>query len=523
MTNDAELLRRYAEGGPEGEAAFAAWVQQHLGLVYAAALRRLDGDAHGAADVAQRVFAAAAREARSLATHATVTGWLYTTTRRAALNHMRDDQRRKQRERVAGAMGAEEGSGAVDWEQLRPVLDAAMDELGATDREAVLLRFFEERAFAEVGERLRMSENTARMRVERALEKLHALLARRGVTSTAAALATMLANQAGAATAALATPTGLAGSVTSAALAGAAAGSGGAVLGFFGFMSSTKWAVGGVLVIGGLLGTATWEYAHVRAARVEVTEQTRTLAALEARIRDEERQAAANAREAAQWTAKLAAEQRARASAVAVRKTAATEVAAKSAQTWDPVGEGHAMMARHPVLKRAVLARADAITDFGFAPMYRELGLTAEQIEAFRAFKRATAAISIPGQGPNGETLAFFAGEEGSLKELTARLKAALGDENYARLTQFERLSEARARVGQWATSLAFSDTPMSNEQAQGLMQLMMETTMNPGRRSVAPFDWEIIMARAPAILSGPQVQALGTVRTAAGKKGGKE
>ena len=141
MTDDAELLRRYAE--ERAEAAFAEFVQRHIGLVYAAARRRLGGDAHGAADVAQVVFVAAAREASALARHASVTGWLYTTTRNAALNHMREEHRRKQRERDAFTAGEllVEASPRSEWERLTPVLDAAMDELEDDDREAVLLIF----------------------------------------------------------------------------------------------------------------------------------------------------------------------------------------------------------------------------------------------------------------------------------------------------------------------------------------------------------------------------------------------
>ncbi len=60
----------------------------------------------------------------------------------------------------------------IDWNQLRGVLDEAMHDLSEADRKAVLLRFFEKRSLAEVGARLGLSENTARMRVERALDKL---------------------------------------------------------------------------------------------------------------------------------------------------------------------------------------------------------------------------------------------------------------------------------------------------------------------------------------------------------------
>jgi hypothetical protein len=93
------------------------------------------------------------------------------------------------------------------------VLDAAMDELGDRDRDAVLLRFFEKRPYADVGEQLQIGENAARMRVERAVEKLRALLVRRGITSTTAALGAALTHQTGAMV-----PAGLAANVTSAAL-----------------------------------------------------------------------------------------------------------------------------------------------------------------------------------------------------------------------------------------------------------------------------------------------------------------
>ena len=225
MTDDAELIRRYAE--QRSEEAFAELVRRHLGLVYSAALRRLGGDAHGAADVAQGVFVKLARDAARLGGHGALTAWFYAVTRNAAVDAIRANQRRAAREQEAFTMNeilsAEVRVGAsaeteVEWARLRPVLDAAMDALGERDREAVLLRYFEARPFAEIGATLRVSEDAARMRVERALEKLRRVLARRGVTSTGAALGVVLAQQAvGAA------PVGLAGSVVNAAAAGATA------------------------------------------------------------------------------------------------------------------------------------------------------------------------------------------------------------------------------------------------------------------------------------------------------------
>jgi RNA polymerase sigma factor (sigma-70 family) len=234
MSEDAQLLGRYA--AENSDAAFTEFVARHINLVYAAALRRLGGDSHHASDVTQQVFIAAARNARSLTRHGSIVGWLYTTTRNAALNLMREEQRRRQRERATQTDTVLTGNTAattdseIDWARLRPLLDDAMDALGARDREVVLLRFFSGMRLGEIGARLNVSENTARMRVQRALEKLQALLARRGLTSTATALGSALTHHTGATV-----PAGLAASVSTAALsatAGAGAGAATTLLAF---------------------------------------------------------------------------------------------------------------------------------------------------------------------------------------------------------------------------------------------------------------------------------------------------
>ena len=157
MNDDAALLRRYAD--EKSEAAFAELVRRHLDLVYSAALRRLGGDAHRAADIAQQVFTTLARDTRKLSRHAVLTAWLYTATRNAAIDLIRSEQRRHTREQEATAMqNLFSASPDADWERLRPVLDEVMDELSDADRTAVLLRFFEKRAFSEVGAVLHLSD-----------------------------------------------------------------------------------------------------------------------------------------------------------------------------------------------------------------------------------------------------------------------------------------------------------------------------------------------------------------------------
>src|SRR5689334_8945540 len=127
MIHDAELLRRYAEDHSEG--AFTELVQRHINVVYGAALRRSGGDSHRASDVAQLVFTELARKASSLKTRTVLTGWLYTTTRNKAIDTVRSEQRRQNREQQAQIMHETSSSGAadVDWSRLKPVLDDVLD------------------------------------------------------------------------------------------------------------------------------------------------------------------------------------------------------------------------------------------------------------------------------------------------------------------------------------------------------------------------------------------------------------
>jgi RNA polymerase sigma factor (sigma-70 family) len=194
-TDDAQLLRRYVE--ERSQDAFTELVRRHVNLVYFAALRRVGGDSHLADDVAQTVFGDLARKAPSLRGRAMLTGWLYTSTRFAAAQAVRSEQRRRTHEQEAQTMRELQLTPDPDWNQLRPIIDDALDELSEHEREAVLLRFFENRPLAEVGTRFSLSADAARMRVERALEKLRGLLAKRGIVSTSAALATAFAAQSG--------------------------------------------------------------------------------------------------------------------------------------------------------------------------------------------------------------------------------------------------------------------------------------------------------------------------------------
>ena len=216
---DAQLLRDYAENG--AESAFTELVHRHTNLVYSAALRQVDSP-DIAAETAQKVFVGLARGAQALlprlAPEASLAGWLCRSARNLSLKSRRDEFRRQTRERQVMEELTPTPDAAPDWERLRPALDNAMAELSETDYDALVLRFFQNQDFRSVGAAIGVSDDTAQKRVTRALEKLRELLSRRGIGTSAAALAAILS-----ANAVQAAPAGLAASISAAALAGAAA------------------------------------------------------------------------------------------------------------------------------------------------------------------------------------------------------------------------------------------------------------------------------------------------------------
>jgi RNA polymerase sigma factor (sigma-70 family) len=232
--SDAQLLRDYAERGCE--AAFREIVTRHTDLVYSTGLRCVNAP-DIAGDIAQTVFTDLSRKARSLAgrlaDNASLVGWLYRSTRFAALKRLRDDGRRLAHERQAMEQLLSYSESAANWDRVRPVLDEAMDSLGDDDRDALLLRYFKNHDFRAVGHALGVSDDAAQKRVSRAVERLRDYFAKRGVTVGASGLAVVLS-----AHAVQAAPAALAGTLSSAALATAAAGSG--TLSLLNFMATTK-------------------------------------------------------------------------------------------------------------------------------------------------------------------------------------------------------------------------------------------------------------------------------------------
>src|SRR6185436_9699668 len=174
MTDNRNLLAEYVQNG--SEVAFHELITRYLDLVYSAAFRLVDGDAHRAEDVAQTVFVDLARVAGTLSREVMLGGWLHRHTCFVAANTMRGERRRQAREREAAEMNALHEDSGTNFSEAAPFLDQAINELDELDRRAILLRFFEQRDFRNIGATLGSNEDAARMRVNRALDKLQLLL-----------------------------------------------------------------------------------------------------------------------------------------------------------------------------------------------------------------------------------------------------------------------------------------------------------------------------------------------------------
>jgi RNA polymerase sigma factor (sigma-70 family) len=536
MTTDGELLRRYAESA--SEEAFGELVRRHLDLVYSAALRQVNRDAPMAQDVAQSVFADLAGKARSLKDRAALAGWLYTSTHYAAAKAVRAERRRQNHEQEAHAMQEilRDSEPGPDWEACRPVLDAAMHELSEPDREVILLRYFQNRPYAEIGEQIGLGENAARMRAERALEKLRAVLARNGVTTTAAIAAALSANSVTAA------PAGLASAITTTATLAGTASAATAIAA----TTTTKAIIMTPLlktlcaaVLAASLGAGI--YKSVEASRLRLQNQAlqQQQTALAGQLQALQRQH----NETAKQLAALQVENQRLSSApksdevlklrgqVGKLRQALSNVSATNRPS-----SGIAKLLSDPAMKEYLHQAQLKLIKERYAPLFQELKLTPEDADKFTQLVSeqwlkvsGMASAVAPGDADQSEIRKEAADLR---KDAESQLKALLGEAGYARYNQFTDQIPAQTTVKLLNGQLG--DNALSVDQSARLLQIVQAEPYTlthgiAGDLDVAFFgsqevvDGHLqqvaesnqrILDQAAGFLSAPQLAALATLQS---------
>lgn len=250
------LVAEYA--AHQSEQAFEMLVSRHVNLVHSAALRQVR-DPHLAEDITQTVFILLAHKAGSLRQTTILPGWLYRTTRYVSSAALKVAHRRERRELEAHQLAMIEQSPPDPvWQQLAALLDEAMAQLRDKDRDALVLRYFQNKSLRDVGAALGVDEYAAQKRVGRALERLRAVFAKRGAVTTTSIIASAIS-----ANSVQAAPAVLAKAVTAAAVTkGAAAGSSSLAL-FKTALKLMAWtkmktaAVVGAIALAGIATTTT--------------------------------------------------------------------------------------------------------------------------------------------------------------------------------------------------------------------------------------------------------------------------
>src|ERR1700690_2110710 len=285
--DDITLLREYVDR--DSEEAFAALVTRHVNKVYSVALRHTRNP-HQAEEITQAVFVILAKKSRHLGRRVVLSGWLYQTARLAAVTFIRSEIRRARREQEAQMQTLSNETEPDVWTQISPLLDTAMAGLNEKDRHAVVLRFFDGLSLREVGAALGGSEDAAKMRVNRAVERLRQFFVKRGIASTTESIAVAIA-----ANSVQAAPVALAKTVTAVVLTKGAVASGSTLTLVKGALKLMAWTKAKTAIIAGTavilaVGTTTAviKTAHLRRNTPEISARLKAfIVEKEAQIRAE--------------------------------------------------------------------------------------------------------------------------------------------------------------------------------------------------------------------------------------------
>src|SRR5262249_10036137 len=155
--------------------------------------RRMLGDGPDAEDAFQATFLVLATKAGSIQRRNSVSSWLHGVAARIARQVRHSASRRRAHERQAPVMPPSDARDAVEWRDLRPVLDEEWERLPQKYRAPLVLCYLEGKSHEEAAQELGWPNGTVCGRLARARDLLRDRLMRRGVTLSASMLAAVAA------------------------------------------------------------------------------------------------------------------------------------------------------------------------------------------------------------------------------------------------------------------------------------------------------------------------------------------
>ena len=187
---DRQLLERFLH--ERNEAAFAALVRRHSGLVLSAC-RRVLSDEADVEDAFQATFLVLLRKAKTVRWQASIGNWLFGVAHRIAVRARANALRRRQREVEAASRRPDESpSGEMSWREGVGLLHEELDRLPDTYRLPLLMCCLDGQTRDEAAQKLGCSVGALRGRLERGREMLRRRLLRRGLTLSGALLAALV-------------------------------------------------------------------------------------------------------------------------------------------------------------------------------------------------------------------------------------------------------------------------------------------------------------------------------------------
>jgi RNA polymerase sigma-70 factor (ECF subfamily) len=153
--------------------AFASIVETYGGTVYNL-MFRFTGDREAARELAQEAFVRVFEQLGRFDEKRRFFPWMYTVALNVARNHRKKAARHPQMspadvDTVPCRHHSEGGIGARYTQQQ---LQSCIDRLGPHEKEAVVLRYYQDLPFEDIAEILEISCSAAKMRVYRALKRM---------------------------------------------------------------------------------------------------------------------------------------------------------------------------------------------------------------------------------------------------------------------------------------------------------------------------------------------------------------